>query len=86
MDSKNEREMLEAWIQKFPDERIIEIVNEMNRCKDCISEFVYKTSQSVHGDKEFVIDCIFDEYDQRKKRLVFVVLIFCNWIKNLKMK
>ena len=30
MDSKNEREMLEAWIQKFPDERIIEIVNEMN--------------------------------------------------------
>ena len=84
---KSEREILKDVIHNYPDQFIIEKCNEINRYENGVSEYVYNIAKNVHGDKDFVIKCIFDEYDQRKKRLNFVALIFCNWVNNLiKMK
>lgn len=80
---KNEWETLKNAIHNSSDQFIIEKCNEINQYKNGVSEFVYNMAKSIHGDRDFVIECIFDEYDLRKKRLDFVVLIFYNCVKNL---
>lgn len=48
----------------------------MNIYNNGISEFVCNLAENVHGDTDFLIQGISDEYEKRKKKLDFNILIF----------
>ena len=55
---KSDWDKLKNSIQNLDDAFIIEKVNEINRYKNGVSEYVCKMAKNIHGDTDFIINCL----------------------------